>query len=106
MIKLWQFLWHGCWHDWKHIATGKKHWIMIWLLETTIFLNVLNVIEQKNEIKSGGNLTEKYNWRKHLKDKKELVKDDFWRDNELKRELGLARVGNNHWNRSKEWKRK
>ena len=23
MIKLWQFLWHGCWHDWKHIATGK-----------------------------------------------------------------------------------
>lgn len=51
-------------------------------------------------------MTEKYNWRKHLKDKKELDKDDFWRDNELKRELGLARVGNNHWSRNKEWKRK
>ena len=24
MIKLWQFLWHGCWHDWQHIATGQK----------------------------------------------------------------------------------
>jgi hypothetical protein len=23
MLKLWQFLLHGCWHDWKHIGTGK-----------------------------------------------------------------------------------
>ena len=22
MIKLWQFLWHGCWHDWKFINKG------------------------------------------------------------------------------------
>lgn len=24
MIKLLQFLWHGCWHNWVHDSTGKK----------------------------------------------------------------------------------
>jgi hypothetical protein len=22
MIKIWQFLWHGCWHHWKFIGKG------------------------------------------------------------------------------------
>jgi len=22
MIKIWQFLWHGCWHDWKLFGKG------------------------------------------------------------------------------------
>lgn len=21
MIKLWEFLWHGCWHDWQYKQT-------------------------------------------------------------------------------------
>ena len=50
--------------------------------------------------------TKKYNWRKHLKDKKDPDTNKFWEDNTLQRELGLARVGNDHWKRSTEWKRK
>lgn len=23
MIRLWEFLWHGCWHDW-HLHTAQK----------------------------------------------------------------------------------
>lgn len=42
-------------------------------------------------------MTEKYNWRKHLKVKKDIDKKDFWKDNDLKREFGLARVGSDHW---------
>jgi len=22
MIKLWQFLWHGCWHQWSLMGSG------------------------------------------------------------------------------------
>lgn len=50
----------------------------------------------------------KYNWQKHLKDTEPETETnkDFWKDNTLKRELGLSRIGNNHWNRSNQWKRK
>lgn len=23
MIKLWQFIWHGCWHDWQLYGKGQ-----------------------------------------------------------------------------------